>query len=137
MSRVIKFRGINVIGEFAYGLLVGGALKNSEFKFCIENDSGLITPIRTGTESQFTGLHDVTGEEIYEGDIVRWGHIAGYEEYNPRKAVVEFSPDLTFATFNLEKNHKFRFGNFAYRNTDDALEIIGNIYQNPELLNHG
>jgi len=86
---------------------------------------------------QFTGLHDVTGEEIYEGDIVRWGHIAGYEEYNPRKAVVEFSPDLTFATFNLEKNNKFRFGNFAYRNTDDALEIIGNIYQNPELLNHG
>jgi uncharacterized phage protein (TIGR01671 family) len=83
---------------------------------------------------QFTGLTDVSGVEIYEGDIVHWGHIKGYEEYLPRKAVVEFSPDLTFSTFNLENNHKFRFGCFSYRNTNNAVEVIGNIHQNPELL---
>ena len=83
---------------------------------------------------QFTGLKDVNGVEIYEGDIVHWGHIKGYEEYLPRKAVVEFSPDLTFSTFNLENNHKFRFGCFSYRNTNNAVEVIGNIHQNPELL---
>ncbi len=133
MSRVIKFRGINFSGNFVFGYLVESSLQNELSKLAISYE-GLITPIQIGTESQFTGLYDVCGEEIYEGDIVKWGHISGFEECTPRNAVVEFSPDLTFSTFNLERDHKFRFGNFAYRNTNDALEIIGNIHENPELL---
>jgi uncharacterized phage protein (TIGR01671 family) len=145
MSGVIKFRGLNAYGEFVYGLPSADTPNSthyySEYSYRIcwlpETGGCANQPIKNGTLGQFTGLLDINGVEIYEGDIVYWGHISGFEEYTPRKAVVEFSPDLTFSTFNLERNHKFRFGSFAYRNTKDAVEVIGNIHQNKELLNQG
>jgi uncharacterized phage protein (TIGR01671 family) len=84
---------------------------------------------------QYTGLKDKNGVEIYEGDIVKWGHIAGFTERNPRVAIVEMEIDLSFVTINLgENNHRFHYGNFIYKNTQAAMEVIGNIHQNPELL---
>jgi len=68
---------------------------------------------------QFTGLTDKNGKEIYEGDIVRrWR--------SPVPKVVEWKTDRwVYTGFNVSSNSK-------YGNT---LEVIGNIYQNPELLN--
>jgi len=79
---------------------------------------------------QFTGLHDRNGREIYEGDIVKWGHLEGNIENPVRIAIVEFDPDLQFRCINLD--HIFRFGCFMY--PSEALEVIGNIYENPEWL---
>jgi len=68
---------------------------------------------------QYTGLKDENGKEIYEGDIV----IKRFE--NPKgtkwekKIVVEI-PDF--------------YGEWFCGGIDDEYEIIGNIYQNPELL---
>lgn len=81
---------------------------------------------------QYTGLKDVNGKEIYEGDIIKWGHINGYEENPHRIAIVEFNPDIQFNCINLE--FIFRYGCFNYQNTDEAVEVIGNIYENPELI---
>jgi uncharacterized phage protein (TIGR01671 family) len=140
MNRVIKFRawdGREFINDYYnqinYIAINGGALVTVQYDDVCPEGVVYAEPKRV-TLMQFTGLHDKNGVEIYEGDIVHWGHIKGYEECLPRKAVVEFSPDLTFSTFNLERNNKFRFGSFAYRNTESAVEVIGNIYQNPELL---
>ena len=66
------------------------------------------------TIQQFTGNKDVNGNDLYEGDIVvnNYGEIHGYSVY-----VAEMGRDMFF--FKPE-NHK----------------IIGNIFENPELLNY-
>ncbi len=81
---------------------------------------------------QFTGLTDKNGKEIYEGDIVEWGMDG--EEITIRRAVVNIDPDIQFQRFN-DVDYAFQFGSFAYQDTENHLVVIGNIYENPELLN--
>lgn len=84
-----------------------------------------VYPARIGhslTLMQYTGSEDKTGKEIYEGDILTSDHA----DYTPGyRWVVEWR-DAGFYPFNDvdEQSH----GDF------DTMEIIGNIYQNPELL---
>ena len=74
---------------------------------------------------QFTGLLDKSGVEIYEGDIVIYRDISGSgrpREFGPRK--VKWYRDS--CNFNVS-----RPGNGA------EIEVIGNIHENPELLEGG
>jgi uncharacterized phage protein (TIGR01671 family) len=92
---------------------------------------------------QYIGLKDKNGVEIYEGDIVRWG--MNGQEYWLRYANVELFPSLQFRILyyidekTLDKkptyNHVIKFGRFVYQKTEKYLEVIGNIYENPEILN--
>ena len=87
--------------------------------------------------NQYTWLKDKNGKEIYEGDIVTWSDWDWEWPSNPRIAKVEFTPELSFFAINVcteEWWHKFWFSNFIYQDTENNLEIIGNIYENPELL---
>ncbi len=84
---------------------------------------------------QFTGLHDKNGKEIHEGDVVR----IEFSSYVPNKDhVVEYNTEsASFIGRMIEKKehsgyHQDReYDFFSHTN----CEVIGNIYENPELLN--
>lgn len=85
------------------------------------------------------GKKDVNGKEIFEGDIVKWGHKKGGEEDPVRIAVVKMQPDIQFHIINYKmnfmgQNKVFHYGSFIYTDTEKWLEVIGNVFENPELL---
>lgn len=72
------------------------------------------------TVGQFTGLEDKLGTKIFEGDIVRYGQ-RGAVEYNSGSA--QFTLNFTDSTYE-------GFDNIPFCD----CEVLGNIYDNPELL---
>ena len=80
---------------------------------------------------QFTGLKDKNGQEIYEGDILSF---PTSNWINREVQVVWYEKQHCWA---LKNNHGIQHttsGGRAYLIDGKHLEIIGNIYENPELL---
>ena len=115
-------KGIKCGEDTIYGKLIVYAPKDG--RFCKNKEFILM---------QYIGLKDINGKEIYEGDIVKWGHKKNSEENPVRVAIVEINPDIQFRRIDegfFGNNYIFHFGSFAYKKTEKALEIIGNIYEN-------
>jgi uncharacterized phage protein (TIGR01671 family) len=76
---------------------------------------------------QFTGLQDKAGRDIYEGDIV----MDFPTVLTPVPRVVIFSKGSFIASAGEDE-----MGPFDYCFIHEGLEVIGNVYENPELITH-
>ncbi|WP_457641413.1 YopX family protein [Persephonella sp.] len=97
-------------------LYMTGKLNESEAVELTVSDKDLVLV-------QFTGLKDKNCKEVFEGDIVK--------DNTGQLFVVEW--DNNFACFRLGHKYLTDFGNPSFF-VGNELEVIGNIYTNPELL---
>ena len=119
--REIRFRGKTDCGKWVYGYFT----LNDDDKACIipeADPSGFWREVDPATIGQSTGLKDKNGQEIYEGDIYDAPHDFGPGGFSIRRGVVVWDNESGY--------------NWHYWKVAD-LEVIGNIYENPELLEEG
>jgi uncharacterized phage protein (TIGR01671 family) len=88
-------------------------------------------PYHSFTLLQYTGLKDKNGVNIYEGDIVKVEYGIGKVVFYSAMFMIEWVDDKDA---NMES---LAYSNVGYRlgHIREDLEVIGNIYSNPELLN--
>ena len=131
--REIKFRAKGVDGKWWYGSASPDTahFRNVNLATFFSNlHAGALLPETLG---EFTGLKDKNDKEIYEGDIVRmYQHsIEDYPLYQ-RVGMVEFSEDR-FMCWRAIPHHFYLNGHLRDI-PKSSYEVIGNIYENPELL---
>jgi uncharacterized phage protein (TIGR01671 family) len=96
---------------------------------------------------QFTGLKDKNGKEIYEGDVVEGGVYYGWPtekgfgivefgEWEQDGSGHEYGPETCLGWYIEIKESEFGYieGSHLYESKANNIEVIGNIYENPELI---
>ena len=129
--REILFRGKRVDnGKWVYGLLcrVGDTYANIR-----RMDIGVLYSVLTNTIGQYTGLTNKNGKKIFEGDIIKIVPDCDYSDdysiskvysYNGVFCVDYHGDDFDSTALGFLKDYL----------PDGDFEVIGNIHDNPELL---
>lgn len=94
---------------------------------CITPDAtvlGSYGAVDPETVGQYTGLTDKNGTKIFEGDIVKYGDTVHNVVFEQRNGTAYFG--LVYSTLETLS--------FGYYQDLKQIEVIGNIYDNPELL---
>ena len=139
--RTIKFRGRSG-NLWAYGNLhIVEPEEYGDSAYIIE--SGSTTIVDINTIGQFTGLHDKNGKEIYDGDIVysefedgsNGSSLVGWNEKQSCFGVMDeyaYRSKLEGFEYPEFQNHVM----LAFMRDAKLFKVIGNIHDNPELLQH-
>lgn len=127
--RQIKFRGERLgTHKWVFGFLFQNAV--GEWKITYGFREYTVAPETIG---QYTGLKDCNGKEIYEGDIIttkgRYPRVVLWDKMGWALMPTEYYNDKYFWVMNLQHPGVDWWEEFA-----DEFEIIGNIYDNPELI---
>lgn len=124
--REILFRG-KTDSDWCYGNLVNSRYEDQYYIVEYLGDE-LSYPVDAETVGQFTGLKDKNGTKIFEGDIIKTYHGNGKVVYSKQYALFGY---IMLEKDNTEKEYDYRFTDVVI---EDGIEVIGNIYDNPELL---
>lgn len=120
-------RDKNIVQIYTLKELMSKTFRRAKFKF----------------RGRWTGLKDKNGKEIYEGDIIYWeiNNGVGIESYT---AIVKWSENLVKEGWSQTYKWLVGYTKNYYRGSydelstpaayNDELQVIGNIYENPELL---
>lgn len=132
MTREIKFRGKRKDnGEWANGYYTIDS--NDRHVIWSKNENWEVPPESVG---QYTGLKDKNGKEIYEGDILQSKRVSGVAQIYYSEFHLAFRYGFFPFSYPPAKPmlKDLFLGGYLYKLGTKAHEIIGNIYENPELL---
>ena len=122
--REILFRGKRLDnGEWIQGDLVQ-FLPHGIVRIVTQEPPYKDAEVDSDTVGQSTGMTDMNGNEIFEGDIVKTSH-GGSTYY----AKIEWDDGSFWVT-----NHDIQMPSYISEVSKTYLEVIGNIYDNPNLL---
>jgi uncharacterized phage protein (TIGR01671 family) len=117
--REIKFRGKRLDGKgWAFGHLVK---MWGEWHIIDCDDKNTAYPVDPATVGQYTEQKDKNGKNIWEGDIVEWENLM---KTNMRSVIAYRDRMFCFVDANNEPEEIWCY----------SFTKIGNIYDNPELL---
>lgn len=129
MNREIKFRGKSTkTGEWVYGCLTS---KTGSPRIAFYNSIGYWIEVEVIPESisQYTGINDMYSQEVYEGDILET------KQCHTNKLIftkVEFVEGAFVEKIVRDESERI---NRSFIPLDaDCSKVIGNIFENPELL---
>ncbi len=118
--REYLFRGKTI----ANGKWSEGTLLVTKQGCCITPDATVYVAVDPETVGQYTGLTDKNGTKIFEGDIVKYGDTVHNVVFEQRNGTAYFG--LVYSTLETLS--------FGYYQDLKQIEVIGNIYDNPELV---
>jgi uncharacterized phage protein (TIGR01671 family) len=140
MKREIKFRAWDkknskMINYIPVLLLSENAIWTHDLNYFhntqqwIEDEGMIYDPILM----QYTGLKDKNGKEIYEGDITNYGIIKWFNELC-WDGSGSCHPGFYFKNGGIHQENDENYIDMDWHiGFEDDIEIIGNIYENPEL----
>lgn len=136
MNRKIKFRAWDSEQKEMY---LYGDIKDFTLGSVNRTDAGYIF-------MQFTGIHDKNGKEIYEGDVVSIKELARSEndkqrmirgsDYVSSEYIGVITWDNESCDYSCVQQGQTIEDAVGFPRHEQEMKIIGNIYENPELLNH-
>jgi len=122
MNTEIKFRGKALTGEWVYGFYIGQT-KTHIASTILCDKTGKFVVVMAQTVGQYIGLKDKNKKESYKGDILK-GSNGGDEFYGP---IIWNQSTCSFVVDIKDEILHSLYDKFE-------LEILGNIHENPELL---
>ena len=147
MKREVKFRAWDgermiYLSDLSIGLKKGKRI--SPYAYFATDTFGSYVKLGNHEVMQFTGLKDKNGKEIYEGDILRFPAKDKWDKINYSCFEVFFHDGDACSNYNIGftmdrmHNHGSVCGGWVppfKPEKTTKMEVIGNIYETPKLLN--